>query len=378
MIAYMEMRITDIEVEGFRNYDRFALHDLGNLVILVGRNGVGKTNLLEAVQLLTSARSFRHPQVSQLISEGRDAARAQIRATDGNRLITTALALEPGKRRYTVNGKPKSAADIRGTLPSVVFTPDDLQLAKKASSVKRASLDEVGAQLARNYHVVLADYEKTLRYKNRLLKEEAPSNLIDAINETLVTCGSQLFCYRMALFTRFIPQVKRYYAQISGDGEPFSATYQPSWDHLNETAPPAELPLGENGAPNRDEVRSLLADALQRHAAEELSRRRSLVGPHNDKLAFYLANRDTSAFASQGQQRSIVLAWKMGEVQMVRQSLGVAPVLLLDDVMSELDSQRRNVLVNFTSADTQTFITATDLAAFNPAFLDRAQVVHLG
>ena len=383
----MGLCITDISVSGFRNYDGFALEGLGNLTILVGRNGVGKTNLLEAVQLLTSCGSFRHPQIAQLIREGADIARIQMEATDGSRHLTVALALEAGKRRYTVNGKPKAAADVRGMLPAVVFTPDDLQLAKKSSSVKRAALDELGAQLTRNYHVVLGDYEKTLRYKNRLLKEEAPGDLIAAIDETLVTCGSQLFCYRVALFMRMMPQLQRVYADISNEGEVFSATYLPSWDHVSgmQPAPGGEseclvgtpLELRENGAPERDQVRALLVGHLERFAGEEARRRRSLVGPHNDKIAFYLAGRDASAFASQGQQRSIVLAWKLAEVEMVRRALGANPVLLLDDVMSELDETRRDTLVNFASDDIQTFITATDLSAFNPALLERARVVEL-
>ena len=383
----MGLRITDISVSGFRNYDRFSLEGLGNLTVLVGRNGAGKTNLLEAVQLLTACGSFRHPQIAQLIREGSDSARIQMEAGDGNRRITTALVLEPGKRRYTVNGKAKAAADVRGTLPAVVFTPDDLQLAKKSSSVKRQAIDELGAQLTRNYHVVAADYEKTLRYKNRLLKDEASGDMIAAINETLVTCGSQLFCYRVALFMRMMPALQRIYADISNEGEVFSATYLPSWDHAVGMEPMASegaeclagtpLDLRENGAPDRDHVRELLHAGLARHAEDEARRHRSLVGPHNDKIAFYLAGRDASAFASQGQQRSIVLAWKLAEVEMVRQALGANPVLLLDDVMSELDEMRRDTLVNFASDDIQTFITATDLSAFNPALLKRARIVEL-
>lgn len=390
-MSTMGLHITDIELSTFRNYDAFSLSDIGNLTVLTGKNGVGKTNVLEAVQLMTSASSFRHPQIAQLVKEGADHARVQMQATDGNRQITTALSLEPGKKRYTVNGKAKAAADVRGTLPSVAFTPDDLQLAKKSSSVKRETLDELGAQLTRNYHVVLADYEKTLRFKNRLLKDEAPFDLIAAINETLVTCGSQLFCYRVALFARMLPLLQRIYAEIASEGEAFCATYLPSWDHLAGMQPaPTDdagsggllmgvaLDMRDNGAPERERVREVMADKLAEYADEEARRHRSLVGPHNDKIAFFLSGRDASAFASQGQQRSIVLAWKLAEVELVRQTLGTNPVLLLDDVMSELDATRRDTLVHFADNDLQTFITATDLDTFNPALLRRARVVQLG
>ena len=383
----MGMRVTDISLVDFRNYEAFELEDIGDLTILIGRNGVGKTNLLEAIQLMTSACSFRHPRIGQLVREGAERARVRMGSTDGNRLLETELALEAGKRRYSVNGKAKIAADVRGTLPAVIFTPDDLQLAKGSSSLKRGALDDMGSQLSRNYHVVLGDYEKTLRYKNRLLKEEASPDLVAAIDETLVTCGSQLFCYRIALFSRLLPLLRSAYAGISGEDERFSAAYLPSWDHLagEEIVECGEegalvctaLELRENGAPNRDQVRELLAENLARHGAEEARRRRALVGPHNDKIAFFLSARDASAFASQGQQRSIVLAWKLSEVELVRQTLSTDPVLLLDDVMSELDATRRDTLVHLASGDVQTFITATDLDGFNPALLDRARVVEL-
>ena len=235
----------------------------------------------------------------------------------------------------------------------------------------------MGAQLSRNYHVVLGDYEKTLRYKNRLLKDEAPDNLIAAINETLITCGSQLFCYRVALFGRMLPLLQRNYAEISDGGEAFSATYVPSWVHMGQKGPGPFCPMREDGTPDREQVRTLMASALAQFGRDERMRHRSLVGPHNDKMAFYLAGRDASAFASQGQQRSIVLAWKLAEVEVVRQTLGTNPVLLLDDVMSELDSSRRDTLVHLASEDIQTFITATDLEGFNPALLERARVIAL-
>ena len=257
----------------------------------------------------------------------------------------------------------------------------------KGKMIACGKIDELGAQLTRNYHVVLADYEKTLRYKNRLLKDEASRDLIAAIDETLVTCGSQLFCYRVALFTRMMPQLQRIYADISNEGEAFAATYLPSWDHVAGIQPSlggtaeclagTPIEMRENGAPDRDQVRELLADSLARFAEEEARRHRSLLGPHNDKIAFYLAGRDASAFASQGQQRSIVLAWKLAEVELVRQTLGANPVLLLDDVMSELDETRRDTLVNFASDDIQTFITATDLTTFNPTLLERARIIQL-
>lgn len=373
------MRIQSISFADFRNYERLQLDGLGELTVFVGRNAIGKTNILEGVQLLTSASSFRHPQIAQLVREGRPGARIALEAGDGNRQISTALALEAGKRRYTVNGKPKQAADVRGLLPSVAFTPDDLQLAKKSSGVKRTALDDLGVQLTRNYYIVRRDFEKTVRYKNRLLRDDASQALIDSINETLVTCGAQLYCLRRALFARLVPHVARAYADLSHGNEPFEATYTPSWDRWDSPVRPSnahDVPAGASG-PSVPDARERMAKELQRFAAEERRRGRCLIGPHADEIAFTLDGRDASTFASQGQQRSIVLAWKLAEVQMVREVLGTAPVLLLDDVLSELDGHRREMLVSFVTEDVQTFITATDLDGFAPDLLHRAQVIHL-
>ena len=127
----------------------------------------------------------------------------------------------------------------------------------------------------------------------------------------------------------------------------------------------------------RDDVREDLQRALNERMDEEYMRRKSVVGPHTDVITFNLANKDASHFASQGQQRSIVLAWKLAEVELVKQTLGTTPVLLLDDVMSELDGSRRDKLVDFVTDDMQTFITATDLSGFNENLLERARVIRL-
>ena len=363
----MDLKIEKLELSNFRNYDRFLLEDVGNLTVFIGDNGVGKTNILEGVNLLTSCETFRHAQINQRIKENSETARLATCFTDGNRNIDITLDLEPGKKKYQVNGKVKSVTDVKGTLPSVSFTPDDLELAKKSSSVKRNALDALGMQLSKSYHVVYRDFEKSLRYKNRLLKEEAPRALIESINDTLVICASQLYCYRVSLFKRIMPLLESNYREIAHSDESLTATYEPSWTNA---------PSVENDVV-RDVVREDLERALSDRMDEECSRRKSVVGPHTDVITFNLANRDASHYASQGQQRSIVLAWKLAEVELVKLTLGITPVLLLDDVMSELDGSRRDKLVDFVTDDMQTFVTATDLSGFNENLLERAQVIRL-
>ena len=374
----MGMRLTCLELADFRNYERYRLNDIAGLTIFIGRNGVGKTNVLEAIGLLTSARSFKHSQIGQLIRQGSASARLTADFTDENRQIETSLFLEAGKKRFTVNGKAKTAADVRGILPAVSFIPDDLEIAKRSSSVKRDALDALGGQVSKNYYVIRRDYEKALRYKNKLLKDEAASGLVEAINDTLLTCATQLFCYRHALQRRMVPVVRQRYADIAQTSDGFEMSYLPSWEYLAGGEKEALSSAPADKTFEKDQVKELLEQALLAHFEEERRRKHAIVGPHNDKISFNLGGRDVSQYASQGQQRSIVLAWKLAEVDIVRQTLGVNPVLLLDDVMSELDEHRRDMLVTCVGDDIQAFVTATDLSPFNERLLDRARVVELG
>ena len=371
------MKIVDLEFTDFRNYEHFRLPEIGDLVIFHGPNAVGKTNILEGIHLVTAATSFRNAQIGQLVRQGCTQARISADLADDVRLVTTTLLMEAGKRRYQVNGKNKTASDIRGTLLAVSFVPDDLDLAKKSSAVKRSSLDNLGVQLSKSYNVVYRDYEKALRYKNRLLKDDAAQPLIDAINETLVTVATQLYCYRRSLFERMMPLVEEQYAKLAQSGERFGTEYLPSWLRTQQRfSGLSAFPEESAHVTEREQVRTYIYDALACFNAEEVRARRSFVGPHNDQISFALDGKDAAAFASQGQQRSIVLAWKLAEVQLVKQMTGANPVLLLDDVMSELDASRRDMLVEAVGDEVQTFITATDLSSFNESLLDRAQIVQ--
>ena len=371
----MALEIKGLRFRNFRNYEKLELDDLGNLVILVGPNGSGKTNILEGIDLLTSASSFRHPMIEQMIHEESDGASLWLRGEGEGRVLESELELQKGKKRYLLNGKQKGTADVRGILPSVTFVPDDLDLAKKSSSIKRDALDDLGCQLTRNYYVVKRDYMKALRYKNKLLKEESPEILLDSIDDTLVTCATQLCYYRYELFRRMIPLVAKKYKMIASSQEEFSAAYTHSWLHLEKEEGLSFKDEGE--AISREMIHMALEQALVRWRGEEIRRARALVGPHNDKIGFFLDGRNAADFASQGQQRSIVLAWKMGEVDVICQSLGTYPVLLLDDVMSELDSDRRALLIELVKQDVQTFMTATDLSYFPADIVDKAKVIEL-
>ncbi len=373
----MTLRIEQLTFRNFRSYESASLASLGDLTVLVGENAMGKTNVIEGIQLLTALTSFRHATIDQLIRHGCEGGRLEAQVSDGNRELAIDLTLDGKVKKYRLNGKAKRPADLKGLVPSVVFTPDDLDLVKGPTSGRRTALDTLGSQVNKNYYVVRRDYEKVIRHKNRLLKEEAPPALLEAINEMVVTVGAQLACYRAALFARLQPSIAEKYRQISRGRERLTACYTPSWARSEKESGalyPGAFPLTTF---TRDEAREALARSLHDRAAEERRRGRALVGPHGDAIGFSLDDQDASLFGSQGQQRSIVLACKLAEAAVVEELLQQKPVLLLDDVMSELDGGRREALVDAMEGGCQTFITTANLAYFDQGMLDRAQVIEL-
>ncbi|WP_087192367.1 DNA replication/repair protein RecF [Gordonibacter sp. An230] len=366
----MDLSITHISFADFRSYERFDLDGIGPLTVLVGPNAVGKTNVVEGIQLLTAQSSFRHPPVDQLVRMGAPFARLVADASDGNRQLELELRIAEGRKRFLLNGKGRRTADLKGIVPSVTFTPDDLELAKGSMAVRRAALDALGSQLSANHYLIRRDYEKVLRHKNRLLKDEAPAALVEALDEALITCGAQLACYRAALFGKVAAAMAAYYAEIADGRERLRACYVPSWE-AHDPAVAATFSFG------RDDARAALASALSARAGEERARRRALVGPHADHIEFFINERNVTSFASQGQQRSVVLAFKLAEATLIQEILHQKPVLLLDDVMSELDAARRRALVAFIAGDIQTFITTANLDYFDADLLSAARVVEL-
>ncbi|NPD30942.1 DNA replication and repair protein RecF [Eggerthellaceae bacterium zg-1084] len=365
----MGLRATRLSLHGFRGYAREEFTFDSDLVLLVGPNAVGKTNLLEAVQLLTALTSFRHPLIGQLISHGSAQARVELDVAADGRQLNLALSLRPGKRSYLLNGKPKTPRDLRGLVPAVCFEPGDLDFAKGSSGVRRRALDDLGCQLSSTYFKVKGDYDRLVQHKGRLLRDEADERLIASVDDVLVEAGAHLSFYRARLFEALSVYAAENYRRLSSGEQKLTCSYRMSWDRLDECTGSAPAAV--------DDLRQRFADALIRFRTAERARKRCLVGPHADELTLDLDGQPVSAFASQGQQRSVVLAWKVAEVRKVEDSLGMQPLLLLDDVMSELDDRRREALLDFTTQGMQIFVTSTHKGYFTSRFLDRAQVIQL-
>ena len=360
----MGLLVKELRLADFRCFERLELEPSERLTVLVGPNAVGKTNTVEAVQLLTSGTSFRRPTPAQLVREGASSARIDARLEGDGRVVDVRcdVTVDPAARRFSRNGKRASSQDMPQSLMSVLFSPDDLSLVKRGASGRRDELDGFGRQVSPGYARMLAEYQRSVEQRNRLLREPRPdSTLLDAWDASVATGAAAVLSARLRLFSRLAPLVAEAYGTISG-GEGLSCDYACS---LGEGA----LGMG------REELAALMLERLAEGRAEDLRRQRTGVGPHRDDVSFLVGGRDARAFASQGQQRSIVLAVKTAEVSLAQKITGSRPVLLLDDVMSELDAARRDAVVGLVGSGVQTIVTTTNLAYFSPELLSSAKVV---
>ena len=184
------LRIDSVRLENFRNYERFSLSNLGALTILVGPNAVGKTSAIEAIQMVTACKSFRTNQFEQMQRWGCPHSSIDASIRGNGRNLDIHLSIDQGKRNYQLNGKNKRIQDLKGLLPAVSFSPDDLNLAKGAHSIRRSALDNLGSQLSKNFYAVKNDYAKLIKQKNKALKDELPDFYLDSIDDTYKGCRS--------------------------------------------------------------------------------------------------------------------------------------------------------------------------------------------
>lgn len=360
----MGLVVETLSMRNWRNFGERSIDLSPGMTVLCGHNAVGKTNTVEALQMLTAGASFRKPKPAQLVREECDSARIEARLTGDGRVVDVACDIENQRKRFTRNGKRCVAADLSDSLMSVLFNPDDLSFVKRGASYRREELDDFGRQANRGFAKVLAAYGRSIEQRNRLLKaEHVDFALLDAWDASVALGGATLLVARVRLFERLRAHISRIYEEIS-EGERLDCTYESS--------------LGQDlSGMSRDEVCDLFAARLAEGRDDDLRRQQTLVGPHRDDLTFTIDGRDARAFGSQGQQRAVVLAWKMAEVELAQEIVGERPLLLLDDVMSELDERRRAAMCRFVQNGIQTVITTTNLGYFPQELLDDAKVVEI-
>ena len=340
------MHLSWLELIDFRSYDRLRWRPDRAVNVLAGRNAAGKTNLLEAVGYLAALRSFRSVPDRVLVREGADRAvvRGEVEGQGRSTLIEVEAAA--GRRRAQVNRERLGrASDLLGLVRSVVFLPDDLDLVKRGPAHRRGLLDAAAVQIWPGAHRDQQEYERALRQRNILLKQSGRQTdevTLQVWDDRLAAAGGRVMARRSAARAALEERAAAFYEALSGGEARVAVDYRSTW--------------GAEEAGDAESWRSALARALAAARPADLDRRMSTTGPHRDDVRLLLDGRDSRVRASQGEQRCAALALRLAVHRAVEDSIGAPPLLLLDDVFSELDPHRSAALAR-ALPPAQTFIT---------------------
>lgn len=350
------MRIKSLHIQGFRNLAENTFCPCAGINIICGQNAQGKTNLLEAVWLFSGLRSFRGAKDADYISFTGTGAALDLEFWAEERMQTASIHWNNGQKKVSLNQIPQSKISaFSGIFCTVLFSPDHLLLVKDGPEKRRKMVDASLCQAYPKYSRILDHYEKVLKQRNRLLKEISQHA---ALLDTLDVWDTQLLEYAAYITAMRVRYVRRLgslasdiYRGISQGKEYFSAVYRPSF------------PDSTNGM-TKEDYKLCLQKQLRDTRAEDLRNGTTAAGPHRDDIEIQVDQKSVRSFGSQGQQRSAVLALKLAECTILEERCGEPPVVLLDDVMSELDDSRRTYLLN-QLADRQILITGCNFDDFD-------------
>jgi DNA replication and repair protein RecF len=337
---FSAVHLARLRLRDFRNYLRLDADFSPGFHLLLGDNAQGKTNILEAIYLLATLRSFRGVGGAQMIRHGQKGyfVGGQV-VGQGEREIK--MYWSARERNLSLDGRPvKKLTDYLGTLRTVVFCTEDLQLVKATARVRRRFLDLLLSQTEPGYLPLLQRYLVAVRSRNALLRQHAPDDAaLDSFSRELVKLGEEIIGHRRELVPKFSPLARLAYRRISHDAEDLRLEYLPS-------------------------VKKDFAVELAQSRGRERSYRTTLIGPHRDELQFLLEEKSAAQFGSEGQKRTLAIALKMAQAEYLTGLHGSAPVLLIDDVMGELDAKRRAgfmpLLERARETRGQVFMTATE------------------
>ena len=336
------MKISHLSLQDFRSYKNLELPLNEGTYIFIGENGEGKTNIVEAIMYLALLSSHRISTDAPLIKLGAERGYIRARVSDQDRDTLIELEINNGKaNRAKVNQNPvRSQRAISGIVKAICFSPEDLDLVRGDPSERRSFLDHLLIQRNPRLGGVISDYEKALKQRNTLLKARAPESTLAPWNEHLANFGGEIIAARLKLIRELIPHLMNSYENISVKKQP-SLEYKSNLDNLTE---------------DKEDNKSEILRKIEEVGFQERERGVSLVGPHRDDLLLNLGEHPVKGFASHGESWSIALSLRLASYQLLKAD-GDNPILILDDVFSELDEKRRERLVALTNTAEQTLIT---------------------
>ena len=351
------MNLLDLKLRDFRNYEELELDFDPGVNLIVGKNAQGKTNLLEAIAYLGSGKSFRAQRTTEMVRFGAEFAdiSGNVFAQDRQQSLRWVLFSDRRARQVWRNGaKKKTAADIAGVMSTVLFCPEDLMVLKTGAAARRRLGDHALCQLRPNYDAALTEYNRILEQKNRILKDhfENPAvlEILPEYNARLCQVGALLISYRARFYDSLGKAAAAYHDQFSGGAEEFSLQYR-TVSTVNDPFAPVQTLVGD------------LQAHLESHYRAELETAQCLTGPHKDDFDVSLSGIDLKAYGSQGQTRTAAISLKLAQRELMKRESGQEPVLLLDDVLSELDPGRQDFVLNQIVSG-QVFITCCEPGRF--------------
>lgn len=399
------MLVKKLTVSNFRNYRQEVVSFCPERNVIIGENAQGKTNLLEAIEFASVGKSYRTSIDSELIYRGQDVAIVEVeffaREYDHKIAITikkkadsspASITAPRSEKLIKVNGVPKgNTRGLKGHLVTVSFKSQDMSLIRGGPKDRRDWVDDLASILSSGFRTVLSRYEKAVTQRNRLLKNifekgKLTGTDIDELkvwDQQLATMGATIIKYRVKTLDQALPIATSYHEKISGQRESLAATYyfhstgaENNFDDENAESP-TPVPNADLLNMEEREIASRLMQLYRNRRSDEITRRQTLSGPHRDDVRFTIDGSDATAFGSQGQQRSLVLALKLSELKLVSEHLGEPPVLILDDVMAELDLRRQGFLMESVHRGMQTLITTTHLDGFEKEWLSGATLISV-
>ncbi len=349
------MLLEVLRLQHLRNLEFVELEPHPRFNILSGDNGQGKTNFLESIYLLSAVKSFRARKNAELIQFGESRATLEARVDRGGHERIVRLEISEGSKDVYLNNSPvRQLSDFFGTVNVVMFGPQDLSILKGSPAERREFVDSAIFNAHPAYATEQEHYDEVLKQRNALLKDESPDDsLLSVYDEQLVQYGADLVMRRADFVDNFRPVLARVFHEIFDPDVDADVTYDMKWA--------AKLQAPRTPPDRRVEVERALADALEETARKERDRGYTVIGPHRDDLQATLDGRPISTYGSQGQHRAFILAMKIAVITYLKDRYHFAPILLLDDVSSELDRERNQLLFDFLREKTegQVFITTT-------------------
>ncbi len=362
------MQITSLSFRQFRNFSRLDLEPVPGVNVFIGPNGSGKSNILEGIAVLAAGQSHRGAEARHWLQEGKDEA-ALLGHVDGEDTLDLDLRQKRGRvRQFRVNNRPiLRQRDWAGQVPLVSFSPEEMDLVKGEPAVRRRALNAILIQVDGDYAEAFGRYTKLLEERNAALRRVrdglAKPGSLEPWDLSLLTEGARITLLRQQFLSDFVPRIQRRQTELSGGRDRGTALYRPSF-HL-----PSE---------NRTEIEDINRRRFAELRDGEIALGSTLIGPHRDEIEFRLDDDLAKVRASQGQARTLALAWKWEERLYLKEKVGREPICLLDDVFSELDPARRAQLTDLVFSRGQCFITLTDFSVWGDRSLSRGATVFDG